>query len=112
MAWFLQISSFVELFWILQQWKLGDNIVAHLLEHQHTKTLALLHNNQLTRRRSLDERVNDKVGGIIGPEEALAGVRHCAPRKKKFTKLQVTSEQYKFKQKEKRCFIMEKFVKH
>ena len=80
----LQISSFVELFWILQQWKLGDNSVSRLLEHQHTnKTLALLHNNQSTRRRSLDERVNDKVGGIIEPEGALAGARHCAPRKRK-----------------------------
>jgi len=79
-AWFLQISSFVELFWILQQWKLDDNIVSHLLEHNHTiKTLALLHNNQQEGGDHLTKRVNDKVGGIIEPKEAPAGVRHCAP---------------------------------
>ena len=66
---------------------------------------------QSKRRRSLDEGVNDKVGGIIEPEEVLAGVRHCAPRKKKFTKLQVTSEQYKFKQKEKTLFFYGKVCK-
>ena len=65
-------------------------------------TNTLLHNNQSTRRRSLDERVNDKVGGIIEPEEAPAGVRHCAPGKRKNYKLQITFEQYKFKLKEKR----------
>ena len=80
MAWFLQISSFVELFYILQQWKLDDNIVSHFLEHEHTKTLALLHNNnQKEGGDHLTKRVNDRVGGIIEPEEAPAGVRHCAP---------------------------------
>ena len=79
MAWFLQISSFVELLWILQQWKLDDNIISHLLEHKHTnKTLALLHNNQ-KEGDHLTRGMNDKVGGIIEPEEVLPGVRHCAP---------------------------------
>ena len=86
MAWFLQISSFVELFWILQQWKLDDNIVSHLLDNEHTQTLALLHNNQ-KEGDHLTKRVNDKVGGIIEPEEVLAGVRHCAPGKRKNYKI-------------------------
>ena len=85
MAWSLQISAFVELFWILQQWKLDDNIVSHLLEHEHTKSLALLHNNQ-EEGDHLTKRMNDNDaghGGIIEPEEVLAGARHCAPEKRK-----------------------------
>ena len=67
--------------WILQQWKLDDNIVSHLLKHEH---LALLHNNnQKEGGDHLTKRVNDKAGGIIEPEEVLAGVKHCAPGKRK-----------------------------
>ena len=62
--------------------------------HQNLGSIA----QQSKRRRSLDEGVNDKVGGIIEPEEVLAGVRHCAPGKRKKTKLSI--EQYKFKLKD------------
>lgn len=83
MAWFLQILSFVELFWILQQWKLDDNIVSHLLEHEHTKSLLYCTTINQQGGDHLTKRVNDKVGGIIEPEEAPAGVKHCAPGKRK-----------------------------